>query len=108
MTCTRQISTHTPLAGRDFNDLTYTISEIQFLLTRPLRDVTIYYSCLPDARYVFLLTRPLRDVTTMHVPSDPVFHISTHTPLAGRDSGTPPAPECRRSFLLTRPLRDVT
>ena len=81
--------------------------------------------------YAFLLTRPLRDVT---LGLQVVFHvhdISTHTPLAGRDmlglktlsemlisTHTPLAGrDALRSaeefgafwtFLLTRPLRDVT
>ena len=33
----------------------------------------------------FLLTRPLRDVTLNINPMDFVDKISTHTPLAGRD-----------------------
>ncbi len=33
----------------------------------------------------FLLTRPLRDVTMYNVHHLPKFDISTHTPLAGRD-----------------------
>ena len=57
---------------------------------------------------VFLLTRPLRDVTMLVYIVQPLPFISTHTPLAGRDQ------QCRqpflldRKFLLTRPLRDVT
>ena len=56
------ISTHTPLAGRDWNVLFKTNSNTKFLLTRPLRDVTLALSVL------------LVDL-----------QISTHTPLAGRD-----------------------
>ena len=56
------ISTHTPLAGRDggYGDL-YLWAD-RFLLTRPLRDVTIIYPVFINSPY-----------------------ISTHTPLAGRD-----------------------
>ena len=33
----------------------------------------------------FLLTRPSRDVTHRHIVVTAMFHISTHTSLAGRD-----------------------
>ena len=80
-----EISTHTPLAGRDAARFRCMRRKPQFLLTRPLRDVTI--AVIVSVRNgTFLLTRPLRDVTTNHIPS------SQRTPL----------------FLLTRPLRDVT
>ena len=101
------ISTHTPLAGRDpVTGLIWT-PHLKFLLTRPLRDVTLtgipfrsydkyFYSHAPCGtwRYCllclcwyfgFLLTRPLRDVT---------FTFCNV--------------EARKRFLLTRPLRDVT
>ena len=37
-------------------------------------------------RYLFLLTRPLRDVTNMKRLHTQTIKISTHTPLAGRDT----------------------
>ena len=55
-----------------------------FLLTRPLRDVTIFFTAC-DRRSLFLLTRPLRDVTETR-------QLLKYT----------------IQFLLTRPLRDVT
>ena len=101
------ISTHTPLTGRDLagrrksywwcwflltrplRDVTgESISFIlpkSFLLTRPLRDVT-YSSFTNPSAIIFLLTRPLRDVTFQHRDYKIVDHISTHTPLTGRDS----------------------
>ena len=100
-----------------------------FLLTRPLRDVT-YSSFTNPSAIIFLLTRPLRDVTFQHRDYKIVDHISTHTPLTGRDSNpmwykggdnisthTPltgrdmlssALNSCPKIFLLTRPLRDVT
>ena len=85
---------------------------------------------IPLLLHTFLLTRPLRDVTVCFVRGRNKVKISTHTPLAGRDSGaeipytafvisthTPLAGrdqyhQTRRLrnllFLLTRPLRDVT
>ena len=59
-----QISTHTPLAGRDF----YKASEI-------------------TPEYKFLLTRPSRGATTATDSRGRTVTISTHTPLAGRDNG---------------------
>ena len=56
------ISTHTPLTGRDKNQFSGVCLLVQFLLTRPLRDVTCPYG-LYYFLWKFLLTRPLRDVT---------------------------------------------
>ena len=78
-----------------------------FLLTRPLRDVT-YSSFTNPSAIIFLLTRPLRDVTFQHRDYKIVDHISTHTPLTGRDMLSSALNSCPKIFLLTRPLRDVT
>ena len=56
------ISTHTPLAGRDDLVALLIRQHLRFLLTRPLRDVTLHFF------YDFF-----------------IWYISTHTPLAGRD-----------------------
>ena len=56
----------------------------------------------------FLLTRPLRDVTQGIRDEQSWKHISTHTPLAGRDGVANYRENLGQSFLLTRPLRDVT
>ena len=80
-----KISTHTPLAGRDNCRLLEECKKETFLLTRPLRDVTVPFSFSP---------RPLS--------------ISTHTPLAGRDVTELVVSSNNGGFLLTRPLRDVT
>ena len=81
----RLISTHTPLAGRDTEHTNRKLTDLfQFLLTRPLRDVT--YSWIQrSGRLRFLLTRPLRDVTISIKLLTCLIRISTHTPLAGRD-----------------------
>ena len=86
--CSRiAISTHTPLTGRDIPESliacsnkhfyshapygtwqTYPvplIGDVEFLLTRPLRDVTKGRNYIGSVG-VFLLTRPLRDVTLTH------------------------------------------
>ena len=83
------------------------ITELAFLLTRPLRDVTQTGSgCIRTCS--FLLTRPLRDVTVTGTLQSGDVAISTHTPLAGRDAGRFKASSRDTGFLLTRPLRDVT
>ena len=56
----------------------------EFLLTRPLRDVT-GFAYVGIEILAFLLTRPLRDVTHFHPFMRNKTIISTHTPLAGRD-----------------------
>ena len=57
---------------------------LQFLLTRPSRDVTRFQH-LTGLQDVFLLTRPSRDVTKPALPVICTACISTHTSLAGRD-----------------------
>ena len=77
------ISTHTPLARRDFISVNPK-HFVKFLLTRLLRGVTV----LPFPRAVvwtFLLTRLLRGVTKTADGNAFVKTISTHTPLARRD-----------------------
>ena len=80
---------------------------IGFLLTRPLRDVTMSFA-ENVVLFLFLLTRPLRDVTPSKVQVFLVSSISTHTPLAGRDFLNRRFCFLFLVFLLTRPLRDVT
>ncbi len=67
---------------------------------------------LSDAAVVweveFLLTRPSRDVTIRKKAGDAPLNISTHTPLAGRDNSLQIALIIWLVFLLTRPSRDVT
>ena len=57
----------------------------QFLLTHPMRDVTV----IPGDDYIkilaFLLTHPMRDVTPAFDKVLPPYHISTHTSHAGCD-----------------------
>ena len=80
-----RISTHTPLAGRDSRPPGGRPIPTVFLLTRPLRDVTL---CIFPifVSFKFLLTRPLRDVTVIFPYRVIDQEISTHTPLAGRDN----------------------
>ena len=124
-----EISTHTPLAGRDLGRQHNDIGEQHFNSHAPRgarpnagfngtfiidfnshaprgarpgrRNLSIYH-------LEFLLTRPSRGAT----PSEPVqplpFRISTHTPLAGRDGGFPWQHPPGWKFLLTRPSRGAT
>ena len=100
------ISTHTPLAGRDrwscptsrrrgflptraSREVTLSPvaleKSVTFLLTRPSRDVTVN-AIVFGLTAPFLLTRPSRDVTRSSSLFSVRSPISTHTPLAGRDS----------------------
>ena len=78
------ISTHTPLAGRDYLVSAFTRNCIRFLLTRPSRDVTPS-GCLCWPHHSISTHTPLagRDETGLGECLKLV--ISTHTPLAGRD-----------------------
>ena len=123
------ISTHTPLAGRDFIHILRPLPDIRFLLTRPSRDVTGLY--METSSFLLISTHtplagrdraltahwrspyisthtPLagRDDQT-HSPRNHVV-ISTHTPLAGRDASPGQQEYISDQFLLTRPSRDVT
>ena len=124
------ISTHTPLTGRD-NFLFHKYSSLSpFLLTRPLRDVTLLDFLWHTERHISTHT-PLtgRDGNHFQLWTKNQW-ISTHTPLTGRDTVGGLSFCCCRNFyshapygtwhrsaavllqkirfLLTRPLRDVT
>ena len=146
------ISTHTPHAERDSGSVYSFTSALPFLLTRPMRGATIgsgsvingvfnFYShascearllllsAHPDTKQ-FLLTRLLRGATRKKIPRSSAIRISTHTPLARRDTRERPyivvctdfyshaSCEARlihrqmiiiiREFLLTRLLRGAT
>ena len=79
-----------------------------FLLTRPMRDVTVTGLMRIIMCTIFLLTRPMRDVTSFIFYNFTSIKISTHTPHAGRDVSRLFLCTPERSFLLTRPMRDVT
>ena len=123
------ISTHTPLARRDAcicfisgslsnfyshascearlerNPTTFLI--FLFLLTRLLRGATIRGENDEKPR-VFLLTRLLRGATAIVCVLVMKSVISTHTPLARRDTHWPHGISIQSSFLLTRLLRGAT
>ena len=79
------ISTHAPLAGRDLVDVDFAEYRRKFQPTRPLRGATP-----PQAgrsRTVrFQPTRPLRGATKQRGFFIMTDFISTHAPLAGRDT----------------------
>ena len=74
------ISTHTPLAGRDITGASSRLSIPQFLLTRPSRGVT------NEERSLFSRKS-----------------ISTHTPLAGRDIPRLPFTKIKKDFYSHAP-----
>ena len=79
------ISTHAPLAGRDRNTSLYWRQKSEFQPTRPLRGATEiqkYSALVPQ----FQPTRPLRGATWCNGSMLRSECISTHAPLAGRDS----------------------
>ena len=79
------VSTHTPLAGRDYTDKAFRIIENVSTHT-PLAGRDALHPYLPERREAFLLTRPLRDVTRIVWNAITIPPVSTHTPLAGRDN----------------------
>ena len=81
---TMRISTHAPLAGRDLT-ATVIFSELRFQPTRPLRGAT-QQSRDPNTQQEFQPTRPLRGATSLIEYTPKIINISTHAPLAGRDS----------------------
>ncbi len=78
------ISTHTPLAGRDMTSSA--VEKILLISTHtPLAGRDNVRSGHVMMISSFLLTRPSRDVTLVELPHLFFHAISTHTPLAGRD-----------------------
>ena len=79
------ISTHAPLAGRDLM-VGVVFSSMIFQPTRPLRGATLMVGVVFSSM-IFQPTRPLRGATIAGlVHRLRAFDISTHAPLAGRDS----------------------
>ena len=79
-----EISTHTPLARRDEAGYDVPVKESLFLLTRPLRGVTMYQLTQAMAAGISTHT-PLARRDSMLGLIDNSVQISTHTPLARRD-----------------------
>ena len=103
---TMRISTHAPLAGRDLT-ATVIFSELRFQPTRPLRGAT-QQSRDPNTQQEFQPTRPLRGATSLIEYTPKIINISTHAPLAGRDSLRIGSPCQLFRFQPTRPLRGAT
>ena len=127
---TPRISTHAPLAGRDggilgaaravcahFNPRAPCGARLstppiphrsyQFQPTRPLRGATCLMLFPCKIELVFQPTRPLRGATTGGAIAPPIFMISTHAPLAGRDAIKRETQRVMQ-FQPTRPLRGAT
>ena len=79
------ISTHAPLAGRDYK--------------------AQYHH---QATHLFQPTRPLRGATLLVDSGSSAEFISTHAPLAGRDEKQQREAEKELKFQPTRPLRGAT
>ena len=90
-----EISTHTPLAGRDVERLVYLLPLSDFYSHAP-RGARLGVTPPALSATEFLLTRPSRDATQRVLEVVVCFHISTHTPLAGRDKAS--AVECCRTM----------
>ena len=80
------ISTHTPLAGRDGDRRVNCSGHVRISTHTPLAGRDTHWTALSEAYCKFLLTRPLRDVTLYLISELKSIEISTHTPLAGRDA----------------------
>ena len=83
----RDISTHTPHAGRDEINMSSAIQQANFYSHAPCgarlaKTAQAIHSC------IFLLTRPMRGATAQDQVKSNMFCISTHTPHAGRDRMT--------------------
>ena len=80
------ISTHAPLAGRDFGLADNEKVRKEISTHAPLAGRDIYsYGCLSRGNFVFQPTRPLRGATEAPKKKYRYCSISTHAPLAGRD-----------------------
>ena len=101
------ISTHTPLAGRDVQKTWKAKRDIAFLLTRPSRGATMTTRCACCASR-FLLTRPSRGATK----ADGIVGVNTwnfysHAPRGARRRFAKEK-HAPTEFLLTRPSRGAT
>ena len=94
------ISTHAPLAGRDYSLNYELIPSQKFQPTRPLRGATSVAGYSTPLTLIFQPTRPLRGATYGLLVFCSGFHISTHAPLAGRDGGSI---RCRQSQTYFNP-----
>ena len=80
----RQISIHSPLAGRDAETINNEEGATIFQSTRPSRGETTS-TMFVTRLYGFQSTRPSRGETYPAASSSPACPISIHSPLAGRD-----------------------
>ena len=101
-----QISTHTPLAGRDMITLRENFSDSHFYSHAPC-GARLWVLAAICVAVIFLLTRPLRGATFDELGDLDDFTFLLTRPLRGATL----AIYCQRKiieFLLTRPLRGAT
>ena len=126
---TEGISTHAPLAGRDIevqeqhapnqyfnprapcgarlNNLAVTVEKLYFNPRAPCGARRAHVAAFrPDA--AFQPTRPLRGATQILRAAHGEESISTHAPLAGRDTASGDSISPKIKFQPTRPLRGAT
>ena len=101
------VSTHAPLAGRDFHFPRHGAPQNLFQPTRPLRGATSQVFLLLTS-FLFQPTRPLRGATAYARGTYRGAGISTHAPLAGRDFYHTGVGGATLRFQPTRPLRGAT
>ena len=126
----KNISTHTPLAGRNGVEVYNYDERTKFLLTRPSRGATQVLGYIKERGKDFYSHAPRGAQPYPSQPAYPFEFISTHTPLAGRNTEhckayshvfnfyshaprgaqplSAPARARRKEFLLTRPSRGAT
>ena len=100
------ISTHAPLAGRDY-DILYLNAYGDISTHAPLAGRDAEEGSFLRIRNKFQPTRPLRGATPTQINTKRTKEISTHAPLAGRDVMAVWM-VARNQFQPTRPLRGAT
>ena len=94
---TEDISTHAPLAGRDRTE-PKTVRKNSHFNPRAPCGARPQHSRDPNTQQEFQPTRPLRGATTRGATCGRGSRISTHAPLAGRDSRCRPSRRTQRDF----------
>ena len=102
------ISTHAPLAGRDFYHSTFFGKMLSFQPTRPLRGATVIAKHSRKS-VKFQPTRPLRGATGRRSSTAASFtNFNPRAPCGARLRYRPARKRRRKEFQPTRPLRGAT
>ena len=104
---TTLISTHAPLAGRDRVLVSLVPITSNFNPRAPC-GARLVLQYLPHELVGFQPTRPLRGATVANAGNWIITDISTHAPLAGRDTSPLSIRGAQARFQPTRPLRGAT